>query len=397
MRDTWPVAPLGAVIRQRKEVVRIDDSKVYRRCRVQLHAKGIILRDLILGAQIRTKEQQICHSRELLVAEIDAKVGGFGVVPPELEGAIVSSHYFLFQLDQSQLDWRFLDYYLRTPIFRDQVIAQGSTNYASIRPQNVQAYTVPLPPLSEQQRIVTRIGELGTKIEEANHLRKQAARAAAALLDSAMNTLLSQSDRNSSWRLGPIEGFAEVNPRRVGNPALLPDDLVSFIPMKAVDDVTGTITCPETRAYDEVARGYTWFKDSDVIFARITPCMQNGKAAIARNLVNGMGFGSTEFHVIRPGPQITPDWLHAIVRHKAFRDDAAAHFKGTAGQQRVPQSFIAQKEIPVPPLSEQHRIITHMNGLAAMVDELRTLQDRTAGELDALLPSLLDRAFRGGL
>src|SRR5437867_4102966 len=95
---------LGELLTQRKEFIRIDDSQEYLRCRVQLHAKGVVLRDRVEGAVIKTKEQQVCRDGEFLIAEIDAKVGGFGVVPPELDGSIVSSHYFLFAVDADRLD-----------------------------------------------------------------------------------------------------------------------------------------------------------------------------------------------------------------------------------------------------------------------------------------------------
>jgi type I restriction enzyme S subunit len=141
-----PDRALGEAIQHRKDFVEIDDFETYKRCRVQLHAKGIVLRDVISGLDIKTKKQQVCRAGEFLVAEIDAKVGGFGVVPPDLDGAIVSSHYFLFEINQDILDKRFLDYFVRTLAFRDQVSAQGSTNYAAIRPSHVLEYKVPIPP-----------------------------------------------------------------------------------------------------------------------------------------------------------------------------------------------------------------------------------------------------------
>lgn len=120
----WDNVPLGDMIRYRKEYIQIDDLSTYKRCRVQLHAQGIVLRDSIDGSQIKTKKQQVCHAGEFLVAEIDAKVGGIGIVPENLEGAIVSSHYFIFELDKESLDRRFLDYFIRTKMFQDQVTAQ---------------------------------------------------------------------------------------------------------------------------------------------------------------------------------------------------------------------------------------------------------------------------------
>lgn len=159
----WPVFSLADVLRHRKEFITIDDMQHYKRCRVQLHAKGVLLRDSVSGSDIKTKKQQVCRTGEFLVAEIDAKMGGFGLVPTELDGAVVSSHYFLFEPDESCLDARYLDHYCRTQRFRTQVEAQGSTNYAAIRPSDVLAYTIPLPPLAEQQAIVARLDALAEK------------------------------------------------------------------------------------------------------------------------------------------------------------------------------------------------------------------------------------------
>ena len=168
----WRTVPLGDVLRLRKEFVTIDDFASYKRVRGQLHAKGLVERDQVPGASIKTKKQQVCKAGEFLVAEIDAKVGGFGIIPDTLDGSIVSSHYFLFVVDVARLDRRFLDYFIRTPAFRNQVEAQGSTNYAAIRPGDVLRYRAPLPPLATQQRIVHQIERLeaiflsGIRIED---------------------------------------------------------------------------------------------------------------------------------------------------------------------------------------------------------------------------------------
>ena len=275
-------------------------------------------------------------------------------------------------------------------------LMQGTAN-VSLKIQDIVSVEISLPPPEEQNRVVTKIESLMARIEEVRKLRVEAVGEAQGLIDSAINHILSQSASEASWEFGPMPVFAEINPSRMGQIHLRLGDPVSFVPMKAVDEATGTIAWPETRPLSEVAKGYTWFAEGDVIFARITPCMQNGKAAIARNLVNDTAFGSTEFHVIKPGPKLTAEWLHALVRHKAFRDDAAAHFKGTAGQQRVPQSFLEKKVIPVPPLPEQRRIVDYLDSLKAKMDELKKLQAETERELEELIPSILDKAFKGEL
>lgn len=190
----WPMVPLGEVVRHRKEFIQVDDFQTYKRCRVQLHAQGVVLRDNVIGAEVKTKKQQVCRAGELLVAEIDAKLGGYGIVPPELDGAIVSSHYFLFTINEAKLDRGFLGHYLKTRAFFDQVAAQGSTNYAAIRPQAVLEYAIPLPPRGAQRQAAERIEQFAAKLAEAHRLRLTAANESSALLHASTRTVLTAVD-----------------------------------------------------------------------------------------------------------------------------------------------------------------------------------------------------------
>ena len=132
---SWRKVKLEEVITHRKGSITIDDNKEYKLCRVQLHRKrGVVLRKIIKGNQIRTKKQQICKAGDFLVAEMDAKVGGYGFVPNELDGAIVSSHYFLFELDEKKIRPTFLEVISQLQILQDQIKATGSTNCTAIRP-----------------------------------------------------------------------------------------------------------------------------------------------------------------------------------------------------------------------------------------------------------------------
>ena len=174
MNSSWPQVRLGDVLVHRKGFITIDDSQTYVRPRVQLHALGIVLRDRVPGAEIKTKKQQVSKCGDFLVAEIDAKMGGFGIVPGQLDGAIVSSHYFLFEAQPEKLLTEYLGYYCKTNNFRNQVEAQGSTNYAAIRPSHVLDYVMPLPTIQEQQRIVARIDAIQKHLQAADKLRKSA-------------------------------------------------------------------------------------------------------------------------------------------------------------------------------------------------------------------------------
>ncbi len=155
--------------------------------------------------------------------------------------------------------------------------------------------------------------------------------------------------------------------------------------MSAVEEGGKGIARPETKSFAAVRKGHTYFSEGDVLFAKITPCMQNGKHAVARDLIDGIGFGSTEFHVLRPSPDVTPEWLHYFVIQPHILHDAKAHLTGAVGQQRLPESFLANIEIPVPPLPEQQRTAAILGEQMAAVErardaaqaQLRLLQDLT--------------------
>lgn len=159
------------MLTQRKEALTIDDATLYKRCRVQWYGDGIALRDTVPGSVIKTKKQFACRPDDFLVAEIDAKDGGFGIVPPELADAIVSSHYFLFEIDQTQLLPAYLGLFIKTRQFMKQVQAVGSTNYSAVRPYHVLAYTLALPPLIEQARLVA---EYNQQAQDARQKRVEA-------------------------------------------------------------------------------------------------------------------------------------------------------------------------------------------------------------------------------
>ena len=146
----------------------------------------------------------------------------------------------------------------------------------------------------------------------------------------------------------PIKKLSEVaniNPRR---PSIERGGEVptSFVPMENVDEILGSVSRLNSEPYSRVKKGYTYFANGDVIFAKITPCMQNGKHAVLSGLVDGFGFGSTEFHVIRARGEITPDWIHFYLRRKETLNAAFKTFTGAVGQQRVPVSFLEDLEFP---------------------------------------------------
>lgn len=177
----------------------------------------------------------------------------------------------------------------------------------------------------------------------------------------------------SGWKVARLSDptIAVLNPKKSEIRGVSDDTFVTFVPMSAVDDGSGTIARPDSRKLGAVRKGYTYFAEDDVIFAKITLCMENGKCAIARGLRNKIGFGSTEFHVIRAGEKTLPEWLHLILCSQQVRHDAENAMHGAAGQQRVPVDFLEQLEIPVPPLAEQRRLVARIEALTSRLEQAR--------------------------
>jgi len=168
--------------------------------------------------------------------------------------------------------------------------------------------------------------------------------------------------------------------------------------MSAIDDESGTIGAAEERPFEQVRKGYTYFEENDILFAKITPCMENGKAAIARGLLDGIGFGSTEFHVLRPNSSVVPEWIWLFIRRERFREDAKRSFRGGVGQQRVPQEFLERYLIPLPPLEEQRRIVARIEELMGRVREARRLREEARNDAERLWQAILAQTFpRPGL
>lgn len=151
--------------------------------------------------------------------------------------------------------------------------------------------------------------------------------------------------------------------------ALPLDTPVSFVPMEAVGEYGG-LSLDQTRPIEEVLSGYTYFRDGDVLVAKITPCFENGKGALAEGLENGVGFGTTELHVLRVGAEILPTYLFYLTLGEHFRKLGTAEMYGAGGQKRVPESFLQNLRHPLPPLDEQRAIVAFLDRETILIDEL---------------------------
>ena len=395
MTKSWPKVKLGEALSHRKEFVTIDDLKPYRRPRVRLHAQGIVLRDEVPGALIKTKQQQVCRVGEFLVAEIDAKVGGFGMVPVELDGAIVSSHYFLFTVNEAKLMRDFLGWYVRTPAFRDQVRAQGSTNYAAVRPIDVLEYEIPLPPLAEQQRIVARIEELAAKIAEARSLRQQAIQESGVLIGVHVSQLFRQG-LERKWKVGILSDYVVED--CYGTSEKTSDDN-SGIPILRMGNIQeGRIDFRDLKYLhlSDKERRKLLLEQGDILVNRTNSAELVGKCAV----FEAEGHFSFASYLIRLRVDLQraqPRLVAIFINSPLGRAYMLSQKRQMTGQANVNATTLKRLPLALPPLPEQRRIVVYLDGLQSKVDALKKLQTETATELDALLPSILDKAFKGDL
>ncbi len=162
-----------------------------------------------------------------------------------------------------------------------------------------------------------------------------------------------------------LSDICEINPKA----QILADDTeTSFVTMSDVSE-DGQINTKVIRPYRDVKKGFTSFSEGDVLFAKITPCMENGKGALATGLFNGLGFGSTEFHVLRPlTDKALGKWIYYLTAWSAFRKNAEKNMTGSAGQKRVPKSFLEKYEVNVPPLDTQLRQVQALNQLKNIIN-----------------------------
>jgi len=191
------------------------------------------------------------------------------------------------------------------------------------------------------------------------------------------------------WGLTRLGDCCSINPKKGDDKRLNQGLTVSFVPMPSVSE-KGEIDASDTKLYDEVKSGFTYFAEQDVLFAKITPCMENGKGAVAKGLCNGIGFGSTEFHVLRPIEGVSnPYWIYTVTAFNQFRVDAANNMTGSAGQRRVPASFLEAYKVSVPPIDLQKEFATFVE----QTDKLKFEVKEALEKLETLKKSLMQQYF----
>lgn len=296
-----------------------------------------------------------------------------------------------------KLDFEYLLYILRKFEVDIASVGSGST-FDSIGKDELRKIVFPVPKLkSDQQRIASEIKEKLSTVEQMRQSAFKQKEAIEALQDALLREVFRYKEGDKlpeGWRWDNIDNIAKVNKTRKKKTAATLEAPTSFVPMDSVDDVTGSITKTLFRPYKDLGQSYTYFENGDIIFAKITPCMQNGKCAIVEGMKDGFGFGSSEYIVLTPTKEPFARWVHYFLRSKEFRNAAQDHFTGSAGQQRVPTDFVQKYSIPVS--EDGSKIISICNKLDERHIEYFKLLRQSNQQLEAIeaLPaSILREVF----
>ena len=299
----------------------------------------------------------------------------------------------------SEYLWIVLNIYQRNKVFYS--ICTNWNNQSGVGIDLLQSVKVPIPPISSQQEIVDYyisaynekqkrefeaqqlldsidtylLDELGVSLPEVrNELKDRVFLLNRSELEGRFDPTVYKDGIkliSSKWDNEKLSKVAFVNPGGAykGKTA---DTPISFVPMEVIDETFSEITTMGETTIEQ-ASGFTKFREGDLLWAKITPCMQNGKSAIAKNLTNGLGCGSTEFFVMRSkDEQLAIEYLHVILHMKCVRETAMLYFGGSAGQQRVSSAFLENFNLPLPPKGKQIEIVNHV---CAMRQRAKVLQE----------------------
>ena len=310
-----------------------------------IHRKGCFTTDDVGPAFIRVfKPGQILYgSRRTYLKKIAVA---------DFEGVCANTTFVFETKDPHAFEQRLLPFIMLSKDFTTWSIAKskGSTN-PYVLFSDLADFEFELPPLEEQKVLVDKLWAAYRLKEAYKKLLVATDEMVKSQFIEMFGNPLSLNQKNELKRLGEC---CILNPRRP-NIALCDTDKVSFIPMPAVSE-DGYLVDMTDEEYGKVKKGFTYFENNDVLFAKITPCMENGKGAIVHGLTNGIGMGSTEFHVLRPINGISsPYWLLALTRMPIFRERAAKNMSGTGGQKRVSASYLDHFLVGLPAIEEQRR------------------------------------------
>jgi len=334
--------------------------------------------------------------------------GKAGFVSEKEVGTVFGN--FLLRIRASDMaNSKFLYYFLTSHLTRQRIeLMCSSTTYPNLKVWEYVSALLLLPPLETQKRIADFLDEkteiIDELIEKKERLIELMHEKRAALITRAVTKGLDPKAKMkpsgidwlggipAGWEIRRIRFLVQTNPSK-SEISDFPNQPVSFLPMPYVSE-NGALDLSEERDLNFIYTGYTYFRDGDVILAKITPCFENGKGAFISDLKNGIGFGSTEFHVFRP-KKIDGKFLYYFFASDGFMKFGELNMKGTAGQKRVPELFIKDFVMGIPKAKEQKQIADFLDTETAKIDKAAALTESQIEKLKEYRSSLIYHAVTG--
>ena len=294
-------------------------------------------------------EKLVMKKGDVLFGKRRAYQRKVGIAPFD---GIFSAHGLVLRPNTKIVDSEFFPFFISSDQFMERAVRisvgglSPTINWKDLKEQEFN-----LPPIAEQKVLAEKLWAAYRLKESYKKLLTATQEMVKSQFIEMFGNPLSQVQRYPLEKLGDC---CVLNPRRPSI-SLSDTDMVSFVPMPCVSE-NGYLQDVADEEYGKVKKGFTYFENKDVLFAKITPCMENGKGAIAQELTNGIGMGSTEFHVLRPiEGKSNSYWLLALTRMPIFREQASKNMSGTGGQKRVGASFLDNFMVGLPPVEEQNR------------------------------------------
>lgn len=394
MTAAHSLTPLSEVLTPDMEYIEVPEGREYRKLSVKLYGKGVSLDPPTNGAALKMRRHQIAKSGQVILSEIWGKKGAVGFVPPEGEGALCTSHFFLFDINESRVERRWLDWIFRANYLEDQLdaSAKGTTGYAAVRPKHLLACSVPLPTLAEQRRIVARIEELAARISEAIRLRGQAAEESEATLTATLRTTFAECP----GAIVPLENVCTAIIDNLHSNPRYSDSGVACV--RSPDVGHGTLNVENALRTDEdeyrrrTVRAEP--RANDVVFVR-----EGGGTGKCALVLEGQRFSlGQRVMMLRPDPaKVLPRFLlQQLLSPQMQEDQIVPLCKGSASP-HLNIAALRTFAFRLPALTEQTAVVTELDRFQAKYEDLRRLQRKTSAEFDALMPAILNRAFKGEL
>jgi type I restriction enzyme S subunit len=381
---------IGNLLVKSEDWIDLVPDQEYKEVTVRLWGKGVTLRRIVTGSQIGGNRRLRVEPRQFIFSRIDARNGAFGLIPDELSGAVVSNDFPSFTPRADRLLPEYLGWLSKTHQFIEACnkASEGTTNRKRLKEDRFYNIEIPLRPLPEQQRIVAKIENLTERIQKSRSLRHQSAEQAEAFHLSVLHQYFVVE--SLSWTPMPMTKAIEIRAKQV-DPTLPEYAQLLHVSGENMESKTCRLLPCRTAEEDGVKSNNYLFEPDTIFYSKIRPYLR--KAV----LVDFPGVCSADIYPIRvKTPKLDPRFVKWALVAEPFTDYA----NRLSGRTRMPK--LNRKQLfgfcfTHPTLPEQHCIVKHLDNMQAKVDGLRALQAQTGAELDALLPSILDKAFKGDL